>query len=446
MLSKRPVILVALSGGPDSVALLHLAKDAATLFGYTIAAAHVNYGLRGKESDKDEEFCAEMCKKLEIKLHVKHASKREMKGGNLQDQARRIRYDFFQSLCDLHRFTHIATGHNQSDNVETILMNLCRGSGTFGLTGISQRSGRIIRPLLDFTRHDIEEYLASNKIKYRIDRSNLEGKYTRNKVRQRVTPILQEVFGESVFDNISRSSRIFLEHEEYLRSVAKKHLKRDATVTPFGKIVIDLARFRRYHILLKRLMLAMCFEQITGSLQGFDLAASERLLSLIKGNAGVCDLKANLFAEIANDHLCIYRKERHNPMYKVSIVQGTELEIFSLTLLAEKMSIENVDEKELRKGRNRRVYLDGRKLGSALTVRNLRVGDRFAPLGMTGSRRLSDFFSDRKIDRPLREEIPLLVRGDKVAWVVGYEIADWAKITNDTTEVLKLEVRPNRST
>lgn len=444
MLPRRSSVLVALSGGPDSVALLHLLVDAAVQQRFAVAVAHVNYSLRGEESGQDEQFCRELCRRLTVTLHVKRVRKGLGKSSNLQERARTIRYGFFNQLCDKHGYTHVATGHNQSDNVETVLMNLCRGAGSFGLGGIDQQAGRVIRPLLEFSRDEILQYLESAHISYRLDRSNLETKYTRNKVRQRLTPLLQDLFGEAVISNISRSSRIFAEHEQYLRSIVEKLLRRDAKTTPFGKIVVDLRRFRRYDNLLKRIVLAICFERLTGSLREFDFAATERVVVMIGEEAAACDLKAKVFAEVAGQCLYIYRKQAAPPACKVKSPGETDLRAFGVKLSIEPIAVGEIDRARLRSGDNRVVYLDAKQLSGELTVRNWRAGDRFTPLGMAGSKKLSDFFIDRKIDRPSREEVPLLVKDDMIAWVMGYEIADKVKVSDSTSRVLKLEVTAYR--
>jgi tRNA(Ile)-lysidine synthase len=438
-------ILVALSGGPDSVALLHLIHAASVEMGFGVGAAHVNYGLRGEESHDDERFCHDLCKQLGIRLHIKRVALSVRKSGtNLQAEARRIRYGFFDEICAKFRITWIATGHNQTDNIETILMNLCRGAGTFGLSGIEPVIGKIIRPLLDFTRDEIIVYLHENNLPYRIDRTNLEVKYTRNKVRQLLLPVVVKIFGDKAIGSIARAGRILAQQEQYLHTQIAQMMDRDAVVTPFGKIALDLKRFRRYDDFLKQLLIADCFERLTGSLQNFDLATAQRVIEQVRSATVKSDLTSGVMAEIAGERLYIYRSMKDKPSYAVRRRGCTRLQGYGVEITIEEVPTAKLADSQLRRGKNLKVYVDADKMKGRLTVRSPRVGDHFSPLGMRGSKKLSDFFSDRKIDRPLREEIPLLLCGARIVWIIGQEIADGVKITARTKTALKLEVTQHR--
>jgi tRNA(Ile)-lysidine synthase len=438
-------ILVALSGGPDSVALLHLVNSASVEMKFRIAATHVNYGLRGDESDGDERFCRDVCRRLGIKLHIKKVNLSVRKSGtNLQAEARRIRYGFFDEICAKDKFKWIATGHNLTDNIETILMHLCRGAGTFGLSGIEPVSGRIIRPLLDFTREEIIAYLRRNHLRYRIDRSNFESKYTRNKVRQQLLPAIVKIFGERAIDNIARAGRILAQQEQYLSRQIARILDSDAVVTPFGKIALDLKRFRRYDDFLKQLLIAECFKRLTGSLDNFDLASARRVIEQVCSSTVKVDLTSGIMAEIAGERIYIYLRTKGKQTYVVRPKGSTYLPRYGMELSMAEAPTAELTAKELRLGKNLKVYVDAAKMRGKLTVRSPKVGDRFAPLGMSGSKKLSDFFVDRKIDRPLREEKSLLLCSDKIVWIIGHEIADSVKITARTKKALQLEVRQHR--
>lgn len=442
---EQKSVLVALSGGPDSVALLNLINVASMEMGFRVAAAHVNYGLRGDESNGDERFCRDLCKRLGIRLHIKKVSLSVRKSGtNLQAEARRIRYSFFNEICAKKKFKWIATGHNQTDNIETILMNLCRGAGTFGISGIEPVSGKIIRPLLDFTRDEIIAHLQQNHLPYRIDRSNLEGKYRRNQVRQRLLPAIAKVFGEKAIDNIARSGRILAQQEHYLSRQIAQTLDRDAYVTTFGKIALDLKRFQRYDDFLKQLLIAECFKRLTGSLENFDLASAKRVIEQVRSSTVKVDLTSGIMAEIAGERLYIYRRTKGRQTYAVRSKGSTSLPRYGTELSIEAASVADLTAKVLRLGKNLKVYVDAAKMKGKLTVRSAKAGDRFTPLGMSGSKKLSDFFVDRKIDRPLREEKSLLLCGDKIVWIIGHEIAESVKITARTKTAHQLEVKQHR--
>ncbi len=448
---RKASILVALSGGPDSVALLWLLREFASEFKLRLAAAHLNYNLRGTESREDELFCEKLCRELGIKLHIKRVRHSKSKG-NVQAWARELRYQFFEQLMQKERFEYTAVGHNRDDNIETIVMALGRGAGTFGLSGMTERRDNIIRPLLRVSRRDIEDYLSTNDLQYRTDRSNLEEKYLRNKVRRRLLPLMHELFGEPVSDNVLRAGQILAEHESYLREVAARELDKRVSRTTFGKLVLDLTRFRKYHPLIARVVVALCYEELHGSLDRFEYAATERLFSLVESGSGRADLTSGVTAELCGERIYIYRNRRSPRRVEVKLPGETKIEPFRLVLKADIHSGVSPSPAALRSGGNRSIYLDLAKLPRNLYLRNWKRGDRFRPLGIAGSKTLADFFTDRKIDRPLREEIPLLCgcaekgsgAGDEVVWVVGYEIGDRYKLTERTKQIMKLEVVPYR--
>ncbi len=441
-------ILVGLSGGPDSVALLRLLhREMQEDDSISLGAAHVNYRLRGKDSEDDEMFCRELCSELKVRLHRKRARK-QPRSTNLQQWARRLRYDFFNELCERESYEYIAVGHNRDDNVETILMHLARGAGTFGMSGMAEMSGRIIRPLLNCPRADIEGFLEQGGFRFRIDKSNLVDKYLRNKVRKRLLPLLQELFGNAVGGNIHRAGSIFAEHESFLRETAGRELEKIASRTAFEKIVLDLTHIRQYHPLIARIMIALCFENLSGSLQEFEQAVVERVLGAVERGSGRVDLKSGISAEVCGDRLYFYHGRVSCRPIVVEIPGVTILKPFGLRLRSELQARSRISEKSLRRGKNRSIYLDADKLPRRLMVRTIRRGDSIKPLGMQGSKTLADFFVDRKVDRPLREEIPLLCseakQKENVVWVIGHEIADNYKVTERTRRLMKLEVRPYR--
>ncbi len=440
---EKSSVLVALSGGPDSVALLHLLLEQAKKNGGKVYAAHVNYRLRGAESDGDEEFCRELCQRLKVRLYVRRVKPGEIKQGNVQAQARRIRYQYFEDVCARYKIERVAIGHNKSDNAETFLMNLGRGAGTFGL-GRMKQPGNVLRPLLDWTRDEIEAYLKRHRLKYRIDESNLADKYLRNRVRKRLLPAIAEVLGEKSLDAIDRSGRILAEQEGFLRQFGEAIIKAEVRTSAFGKFILDLTSLRAYHPLIRRIVLALLYEKLTGSLADFDFEASERFLGLIESGTGTVDLKRGILAEAAGKSIYIFLpSDKVKPVF-VKPESTTTLGAFGMTLKVTKFHARRPAKSELEGGNNRRVYVDAKALRGKLRVRAAVAGDRFRPLGMKGEKKLSDLFIDRKVDRPLREETPILEAGDTIVWVIGHALGDGVKITDRTKSVLKLEVEEYR--
>ncbi len=437
-------ILVALSGGPDSTLLLHLLSIEADSRKFRLFAAHINYRLRGRDSDSDETFCRRLCKKLGVTLFVKRLRQDAMSKSNLQENARRIRYDFFDELCEQHDIDFIATGHNRDDNVETVIMNLGRGAGTFGLGGISPREGNLIRPLLDLSRSEIEQYLDSHKIKFRTDRTNTEAKYLRNRVRLQLLPQMESLFGRSLPGNIHRAAKLLSEQESALRQIADELIATDARTTAGGKIVLDLDKFHLYYPMLQRLVIALCYERLNGSLRDFDFRASERALAVAEGTTDLADLKSAIFAERCGRLMYIYRKAPAARQMEIRRSGTTRVSRFWAEFSVARVPRKSLQKEEMRSGKNLRVYFDAAKFRGPLTVRSVRNGDRIKPLGMSGSRKLSDLLIDAKIDRPLRDEIPILSCGTTIAWVIGLAISEDFRVTDKTKSVIQLEVKPYR--
>lgn len=437
-------ILVALSGGPDSTLLLHLLHQESKKLKFQLFAAHINYGLRSKDSDADEAFCRDLCKKLGVKFFVKKLTRGAMAKSNLQENARRIRYDYFDGLCEKHDIDFIATGHNRDDNVETVVMNLARGAGTFGLGGINPREGNIIRPLLNYSRSEIEAYLSSHKIEFRTDQSNLETNYLRNRVRLQLLPQMVSLFGEALPGNIHRAARLLSEQEQAFRQIAGELIATDVRTTVGGKIVLDLDKFHLYYPMLQRLIIALCYERLHGSLKDFDCNTSERVLAVAAGTVDLVDLKAGIFAERCDRVMYIYRRAQSIRPVTIKRTGKSRVAAFWAEFSGVRIPRTLLSDDDLRSGQNLRVYFDAAKLRGLLTVRSVREGDKFSPLGMSGHRKLSDLLIDAKVDRPLRDEIPIVLCGDNIVWVVGLAVCEDYKVTDTTKTVVQLEVKPYR--
>lgn len=406
--------------------------------GLKLYAAHINYKLRGEESDAEEQFCRDLCQEIGVKLFVKRYSLNKEAPGNLQQQARKVRYGFFEQLCDKHAIDLIATGHNADDNAETILLHLVRGAGTFGLNGIAERRGNIIRPLLRFSRKQILDYLDSSGYTYCTDSSNLTQAYRRNQIRQQLLPEIEAIFGPQSLENIGRTGRLLGEQAGFLRSEADKCYARVVTTSPGGKIVIAWRRLVRYHTLLRRLALALAFERLTGSLRGFELAAAERLLTLAETGPGRADFIAGLVGELIDDRLYIYRPRRLRLSRKLAVPGEVEIEKLSCKVEATLLKRSEIGSRELRRG-GAVAYLDSAAITGSLRVRTAKIGDRFRPLGLKGSKKVAALLADRRVDRPLRDEVLIVEDAERIIWVAGHQISENAKVTAKTRSILRLE-------
>ncbi len=302
---KGTKIIVCVSGGPDSVCLLHVLAFLAPKYNFSLRIAHVNYGLRGEDSQADEAFVRDLAKKYNLPINVLCSNKPKMTS---EEQMRNFRYAFFEKMRKKYDFDLIAVAHNRDDQVETVLMRIIRGSGLKGLSAMQARSGATIRPLLQISRQIILAYLKENKLKYRIDKSNLDIKYLRNKVRNRLLPYLERDFNPSIRETIARWSEhvaadyALLEESGSYAYLCNKNID--------GKVSLSVERIETLHISKQRLLLRKCLAEAKGSNKGITASNVEELLKIVKStkNKPQRAIMANLKIERKGDIIGIAKK------------------------------------------------------------------------------------------------------------------------------------------
>ncbi len=273
-------IIVAVSGGPDSVCLLDILAALAPKYNFRLHIAHVNYGLRGKESDGDEKYVRNLAKKYSLPINVSNAKKqaKTKAGENLENKLRQIRYSFFEKIRRQKKFNLIAVAHNQDDQAETVLMRILRGSGLQGLASMSAKSQNIIRPLLDTSRKEIEKYLKEKNIPFRIDKSNKDTVFFRNKIRRHLIPYLEKNFKISIKKNLSSLAKTISDDFEYIQSSARKESSKTITESN-GKIVIKIPILLNLSLSLQRQVLRNSISMLSG-LHNIELGNIEELLKI----------------------------------------------------------------------------------------------------------------------------------------------------------------------
>ena len=439
LLGERSRILVAVSGGVDSTALLDLLANERDHLALTLAVAHFNHQLRGTESDEDEQFVADRARAHGMECYVERADTAEvarLSKRGVQEAARTLRYDFFAKLLLSTGFDRVATAHNADDNAETVLLNLFRGAGVQGLAGIPVfRSDRnIIRPLLFAERKEIAAYAQEVGLPFRQDSSNDTDHYTRNFVRHRVLPLVQEQINPTVVQTLSRTSEVFRELEAYLSYNARHHLDLIATRRTADDLHLAIPGLRGVPVLLRQHILMLAAERFSGRRPDFDQTA--RLLDLMDGTTGA-------WVPLSEDHVVFRDRDalvfrRAEPMsdFRIVVQQNHRYDLggfhFSSELLAgvpdqvAARPAELVDADKLRTG--------------DLILRSWSDGDAFMPLGMRTMKKVSDYFVDAKVPVYEKRRFPILETTDgKIVWVCGQRIDDRFKVTDDTRRVLKLE-------
>ncbi len=440
LLKSGDRILVAVSGGPDSVALLVTLVELSDKFQWQLEIAHINHGLRGEDSDKDEEFVRRLAAKLGLEFHSKSFDTKKFakaKKFSLEDAARQLRYEFLEKTAQKNKADKIVLGHTQNDQAETVLMRLLRGSGSLGLSGIPIQRGKFVRPLLEVNREEVLKYLRQRNLTYRVDKSNFTAQFLRNRIRRKLLPLLQREFNPEIIATLSRTATILNELEQHIEKetieVFKQVVKQGR-----NKILINLERFSSLDHFLKRNLIRYGWKKLTNEIYPLDFKQVERVLGLTEsGKVGQrVNLKNHFWAELNSTHLVIFKEQLKKD--KIPVKFPGEFKVNGHCLKAQIIDRNELPEKVRIKNENC-AFLNWEKLKGPLYLRSFLPGDRFKPLGMKGSKKVSDFLVDAKIPRHKREEIFLLTSKGKIAWIVGHRISEDFKLTSKTKKALALE-------
>jgi tRNA(Ile)-lysidine synthase len=457
LIGQGEAVVVGVSGGPDSVCLLHVLRAISDVLDIRVHAIHINHMLRAEEADADEASVKELCRELDVPLSIERVNIAEMAekaGMSLEEAGREARYREFAAYAAEVGASGIAVAHNRNDQAETVMMHIIRGSGTAGLAGMEFRRGAVIRPLLDISRKEIEQYCQAAGLHPRIDSSNLKSDFTRNRVRLELFPYINEHFGTDIVESLCRLSGHAADDSSYLEQCAAELYlscidpKGDAVSGETGKwVFLSLKKLKDLPpaMLVRVLKRAVC--EVMGNASGIGSVHYETLAGLVSnGRTGrKAELPKGLRAAVSYGRLELFAGKRlaakPADSFDVSLaVPGTtfvpELQASVSTFLE---TAENVDNgPDL--GYNALVqFFDYDRLRMGINIRNRRDGDVFKPFRSNGTKKLKEFFIDRKIPREQRDAIPLVCAGSEVVWVVGYKISDKFKVTENTKSVLKME-------
>lgn len=282
LIESNDKVVVAVSGGPDSISLLHILYE----LEYNICVAHINHGLR-ENAIIDQEYVEKFCEERNIPCFVKKINLKEMQNGmTLEEAGRKIRYDFFYEIMQKENCTKIATAHNSNDNAETVIMNIIRGSGISGLKGIEPIRGKIIRPLIEITRKDIESYCILNELNPRHDESNDEDIYTRNKVRLKLIPYIEENINSNVIKNINRLSNIVSEEEQFINKEVDKAYAYCFIAFEDNKLICNLKKFNNLDIVIRKRLIIKFIINLLGNAKDIEKVHIDDIIKLCKNNVG----------------------------------------------------------------------------------------------------------------------------------------------------------------
>ena len=437
LLSPGDRVVVAVSGGPDSVALLDILDYIKEELGLELFVAHLDHRLRGEEARRDAEFVESIASARGLPFvlgteDVGELARRE--GLSLEEAARKARYRFLERVCRNLRAERIALGHTSDDQAETVLMRLVRGGGRRGLAGMAPKRGKFVRPLLPVSREEVLEHLRERGLDFVEDSTNRDTYFLRNKVRHILLPLLRESFNPRISEVLCREAEVLRDEDDYLESRAEDALREALREVGEGKVVLDIGGLLNYHIAIRRRVVVSACRRL-GCPSDFEVV--ERVLRLAE-EGGLIELPGGVRAQ-ASEGLLILRRGKVPSFERPLTVNGsTVVEEVGLEFRAE--VVERPPDEVLRED-GLTAYIDLDSVRGSLVVRSRLPGDRIRPFGMEGTRKVKDVLIDKKIPRLLRDEVPLVVDDEGVLWVVGVCLSERARVKESSKEALKITVR-----
>ncbi len=449
MLDGVQNIVAGVSGGPDSMCMLHILYRFRERYRYRLTVVHVHHGIRGQAADEDMEYVKQCCGKwgIEIRLFCYKVEEQAIKWHMSTEEAgRKLRYDCFSEVLENLGGGKIAVAHNSEDSSETFLLNLFRGTGIAGLTGIRPVRQNVIRPVLCLKRAQIQEYLRENGIDYRTDATNSEDLYTRNKIRNRVMPYIYETINAKASEHINQTAHALDEICEYMEKQAD--MAYQISVCQRQEFyVVDIAKIMQYDRVLQKMAYRKVILALVGKLKDITAVHVDMIMELMTGETGkkIC-LPYHIICEKQYDKVLIYRFQKCEPPaffcveYDMKGFEGEKIEV----LPAQKGAIRIKLVKNVR--RNMKIqekmytkWLNYDILKNGFQIRTRRPGDYIVINRQGGKKKLKDYFINLKIPREEREHILLLAKGSEIFWIIGYRVSEDCRISENTENILEIE-------
>lgn len=431
-------VVVGVSGGADSICLLNILKSLKE-YKLDLIVAHLNHGLRGAESDRDEKFVEKTAGELGLFYVSERADVEGYKSENnlsTEDAARQLRYRFFQKLLKEKQAHKIATAHNLEDQAETVLIRFLRGSGSQGLSGIPPVNNNIVRPLIEITREEIKKFLISENISWVEDSSNSSTEFTRNRIRHELLPVLKE-YNPRIAEVLARSTDLFRSECELIDIHAESYFDSIFTQKHFGFLAMTEA-YKEQHKALRYSMIRKCIEKLKGDLKAVSLS---QILSIdeqihSKNASSEFSLPGSLMFSKGHGLFVISESSFKNLNFSYRIDDFGESKYENeFTIITENSSDRTgwLDESV--------AFLSSKKIDFPITVRSFKPGDRFRPLGSKGFKKIKDYFIDQKVPRFLRKSIPVFESGGEILWVGGFRVDERYKVGKGEDQFIKITVK-----
>lgn len=439
LISKGDTIIVGVSGGLDSMALLVILNELKDELDFNIVVCHVNHGVR-EEAVDDQEFVRKVANNLGLEFHTRNVdmvSYGKKMGITAEEAGRDLRYGFFREIRKKVPNGKIAVAHNKNDQAETLLQRLMRGTGIHGLQGMEFKTLDIIRPILNISRDEIEEYLEENNIGYVVDRTNLLPIYNRNKVRLELIPYIEKNFNPNIVNTLWRTSQTANIDSSYLEQTSMDSYNHILKEENTYRIILDGSKFKKNHRSIQNRIVRYAILRLIQTIQGLSeyhiSSLVDMFLELQTGKK--IDLPNELIGRVSYNDLIIEKRQiLENIHYDFNLTMGINT-IRTLDSIIEINLVDKFDCKE----DSYIKYIDYHKIKGNLSLRNRRNGDRITPLGMNGSKKVKDYFIDKKIPREYRDEIPLLVDNENIIWIVGHGLSNLYRVTKSTEKILEIK-------
>ncbi|MHB8138293.1 MAG: tRNA lysidine(34) synthetase TilS [Smithellaceae bacterium] len=444
LLEKGDTVVVALSGGADSCALLLSLIGLAEAYCLKLIVAHFNHGLRHEQSDADEAFCRSLVQRFGLDFVTEKMPDPSIpRGMSPEDYFRRERYRFLDHVCADHGADKIALGHHLHDQAETVLLNMLRGSGLDGLKGfLPMRENKYIRPLIEASRPEIIDFLKEAAIDYREDSSNNSTVYLRNRIRSELIPHLQKKYNPRIEENLARMAEIIRRDDEFIGEYVTKALTSPEIQKNPDEISISVKYFKTLHAALGYRLLKDLLESMVPENKGFSTAHIQSLadLAVKSGSGKEIALPYGLKAHKEYDRMVIKSGPTENQRdyeYFLTVPGRIDLNERHIILSARRGKMDEIDF-----SRADRICFDEDKIKQPMIIRNRRNGDWFEPLGTRGSQKIKKLFIDRKVPRQERKKIALIADQQSVIWIENMHISERVKVSDDTKNVLIIEIQP----
>ncbi len=445
-------IVVGISGGYDSVCLLHILHYISNDLDLRLYPVHINHMLRGLEATRDEEFVNDFCQSLGLSLHIKRvdiAQKAKNEKISIEEAGRNARYEEFNRVAAENSATKIAVAHSKNDQAETILMRIFRGTGLEGLKGIEYKRDNIIRPLLDIDREQIESYVNENGLEAVTDSSNMHTDYFRNRIRLKVLPEINNAARIDITENLLRLSKIVVTDEDFLRYNAEIAYQKSCIKKDINSVELNLSELIEMHPAILGRVIRIAILNSCGSIIGIGFNHIDKLMWLVReGQTGSrIDIPHGMVAVKSYSSILIKKQEEEKEEYfeyKLIIPGRTVLNDIE-AVVAQVINFDTNESCRKFVNENKGVYTEFFDLKNFesetildIVVRNRRDGDIFKPLNSNGTKKLKEYFIDKKINREQRSKFPLIAKNKEIIWIIGNKTSDKYKVTDNTKSVLMI--------